>query len=352
MSFPAGLEDMCRCAKLIGASDLHVVADRETCFRVHGDLEGHDAVLSKADYDRFVNDSSNETQKDRYKKTGAIDCATSHAEFGRMRIHGYRTYSGDALTLRFLPDDPPPFEQLNVPRAIRTFIERSQGLVLFSGMTGSGKTTLQASLIHLMNQTMSRRIVTFEDPIEYVFRSHRSQISQCEVGDHISSFAEGLRGVMRADPDVIILGEMRDPPTVEAALAAAETGHLVFATIHASEASHVTERMLGFFSAGHQVLIRAQLAQTLLGVVGMNLVKTRDGKHRRAAVEVLIGTSSVRSLIQQGKTNQIRNAMQTGKNDGMQTLEMHLDELISQGLISGDEAKSVTPRPEELKRAS
>jgi twitching motility protein PilT len=345
------LLSLCEEAKMLGASDLHVVADRETRFRIQGILEKQDAIVPETEVETLIG-SANDVQRARYEKSGFIDFAFQGDTFGRIRVSGHKTHQGLALVCRFLPEKPLPFENLHMPEVVKKFADKPSGLVLFSGMTGSGKTTLQASLIDHINKTSGRRIITFEDPIEFVFESGKSMITQCEVGQHVASFAEGLRGAMRADPEVIVLGEMRDTDTVEAALAAAETGHLVFGTIHTAEASHFADRMLGFFEAAQHDLVRTQLAQTLVGVVGMNLVRKKDGKSRRAAVEILVGTPGVRAQIQSGKTPQLRNTIATGLQDGMQTLERHLSELIRGGHISLAEAQSVSKHHDEITASS
>lgn len=334
--------------KFLGASDLHVIADCESRFRIQGQLSDAGALVPSAEVESLLEKATSEVQRKRYDAVGMTDFALAHDMFGRMRVSLSKAHQGYMLAMRFLPAEPIAFENLHMPEIIKSFAQKPNGLVLFSGETGSGKTTLQASLIDHINKTQSRRILTFEDPIEFEFTSSKSMITQFEVGQHVASFADGIRGAMRADPEVIVLGEMRDTATVEAAVSAAESGHLVFATIHASSPAAFAERMLGFFPADRQTLGKIQLSQCLVGVVGMNLVRKKDGKSRRAAVEILVGNSAVKSIIANGDTRTLRNAMVSGRNDGMQTLETHLNDLIRGGVISLEEAQSISHFPSEI----
>ena len=342
------LTGLCERGVFLGASDLHVIGDCESRFRIQGQLSDAGAIVPTSEVEALLEKGTNEVQRKRFHDVGMTDFALAHDLFGRMRVSLSKAHQGYMLAMRFLPAEPIPFENLHMPEVIKEFAQKPNGLVLFSGQTGSGKTTLQASLIDHINKTQSRRIITFEDPIEFEFTSAKSMITQFEVGQHIASFADGIRGAMRADPEVIVLGEMRDTVTVEAAVSAAESGHLVFGTIHASSPASFAERMLGFFPADRQSLVKIQLSQCLVGVVGMNLVRKKDGKSRRAAVEILAGNDAVKNIIANGDTRSLRNAMVSGRKEGMQTLETHLNELIRGGVISYEEAASISHFPSEI----
>jgi twitching motility protein PilT len=229
---------------------------------------------------------------------------------------------------------------------------RRSGLILIVGPTGCGKSTLLASLIDRINRGAARHIVTLEDPVEYVHVSMRSLVAQSEVGRDVASFAEGIRGMLRADPDVIAIGELRDSETMQVALAAAETGHLVLASMHTADAAQAVERIVDAFPSHGRDGVRIQVAQTLSAVAALRLVRRAHGTGRRAVVELLIGTDAVRNLIREGKTHQLRSAMQTGRAAGMHTLEMHLAELLERGEIRLEDALSAASRPADLEASA
>jgi twitching motility protein PilT len=243
----------------------------------------------------------------------------------------------------------PTLESLTLPSIIATFAMRPNGLILFTGPTGSGKTTAMAGLIDRMNRTSERVIVTVEDPVEYVHTPVRSLIAHSEIGTDVADYAEALRGLMRADPDVIFVGEMRDRPTMEAALTAAETGHLVLSTLHTNDAAQTVDRIIDAFASDAHAQIRAQLASTLVAIASLRLVPARTGRGRIAAVEVLIGTDAVRAIIRDGKTHQLRNTIATGRAAGMQTLESHLSDLLAHGSIDVHTARTAANRPLEIR---
>jgi twitching motility protein PilT len=264
------------------------------------------------------------------------------------RVHAYRHTGGIRLAIRLLADRIPSLETLGLPAVVTSFAQRHAGLVLFTGPTGSGKTTALAALIDAINRTSERVVVTIEDPVEYLHRPARSLVTHCEVGRDVADYGEALRGVIRADPDVILVGELRDGVTMEAALTAAETGHLVFATLHTNDAAQTVDRIVDAFPPQAHVQVRAQLAATLAGVVSVRLVRRRTASGRCAAAEVLVGTEGVRAMIREGKTHQLRNAIVTGRGAGMQTLETHLTELVMRGEVSLDEARATANRPSEV----
>jgi twitching motility protein PilT len=283
------------------------------------------------------------------ESTGDVSVTYRDSALGSIRVHAYRTADGIALAMRLLATDVPNLEGLHLPGVVSTFAERSAGLVLLAGPTGSGKSTALAALVDRINRMHHKHIIAIEDPIEYRHPSNKSIVTQREVGTNVPSFADAIYGALRCDPDVIVIGEMRDPATMHAALTAAETGHLVFATLHTADAPQTVDRIIGVFAGEMQEQIRVQLAQTLIGVVCMRLVPRTAGQGRRCATEVLIATEAVRNVIRDGKTHQLRNIMSTSRQTGMQTLEAHLSDLIARREITLETAKAVTERSGDLR---
>jgi twitching motility protein PilT len=272
-----------------------------------------------------------------------------HVDGAPYRVHAWRHASGIRVAIRLLQEGVPTFETLGLPSSVIAFTQLHSGLVLFAGPTGSGKTTALAAILDHLNQTSERVIVTVEDPIEYLHVSRRSMVTQCEVGRDVADYREALHGFLRADPDVIFIGELRDRVTMEAALGVAETGHLVFATLHTSDAAQTIDRLVDAFEPHAHAQVRSQLATTLAGIVALRLV-TRNGRRGRcAAAEVLIATDAVRALIREGKSHQLRNAIVTGRQVGMQTLESHLTELVMRGEVELSTARAATSRPAEIR---
>ena len=297
-----------------------------------------EAHLSKREYERLNG------------HLGSADGAIQHPGFGAVRIHAFRGENGLALSLRLLREGVPELSEFGLPPIVATFADFATGLVLFTGPTGSGKSTALAGLINEINRRYERHVVTVEDPIEYRHRSMKSLIRQREIGRDVAGYAESLRGVLRADPDVILIGELRDPDVMSACLAASETGHLVFSTLHTSEAAETVARIVGVFEGGRQEQARMQLAQSLQAIVSMRLVPDASGRGRRAACEILLNTSAVRSqLIAPEKTIQIRNTIETSRKDGMQTLEMDLSRLVNDRLITYDAAIAASDYPEQIR---
>ena len=259
-----------------------------------------------------------------------------------LRIHGFRSAAGCALAVRLLNKGIPALNALHLPPVVGMLAQRDRGLVIFAGPTGSGKSTSLAALIEGINTTAARRIITIEDPIEYRHESNRSLITQREIGRDAPSFSSALLGALRADPDVIMVGEMREIATMRAALTAAETGHLVLTTLHTGSAVQTIERIIDAFGGSEQSQVRSQLAQSLSAVVCQHLIPRKHGPGRRAAVEVLLVNDAVRSMIRESKTHLIHNVMTTGRRSGMQTLEHHLNELVLGNEIDGDAARRVS----------
>ncbi len=344
------LTEVLRMARMRDASDVHLAPETQPVLRIDGRLERlSTGVVCAPEIDRIAGAVLDAHALEHLKATG--DASTTHRdeEFGDCRVHAYRSSRGIVLAIRLLARTLPTLESLELPSVVARLSERPNGLVLFTGPTGSGKSTALAAVIDRINRSQSRHVVTIEDPVEYEHRSDLSIVSQREVGRDVPSFAVALKGALRSDPDVILLGEMRDYETMHAALAAAETGHLVFATLHTGDATQTIDRVIGSFPADAHEHVRIQLAQTLLGVLCLRLVPRSRGSGRRCAVEVLVANDAVGNVIREGKTHQLRNIIATGRNVGMQTLESHLSELVMHHEIDLEVAKQHALRPSEVR---
>lgn len=280
---------------------------------------------------------------------GDADGLIRHADLGTFRVHAFRAEGRARFAIRLLQREPPTLEQLGLPVALRTFAERRSGLVLLVGPTGSGKSTALAALVDHVNRTGARHIVTVEDPIEYRHVPVRSSIAHRELGSDVSDYTAAIRSALRANPDVIAIGELRDAATIRAVLGAAETGHLVLSTLHTPDAAAGVDRIVDAFDGPARLEARAILAQTLIGIASLRLLPRLRSAGRRAAVEILIATEAVRALIRDGKTHHLRNAIVTGRAAGMQTLESHLTDLVARGEVSIDDARASTDRPSEIR---
>jgi twitching motility protein PilT len=278
-----------------------------------------------------------------------IDFSHSIPGLARFRVNTYFERGAVGAAFRLIPDRIKTLEELGLPTRLHELAEKPRGLVLVTGPTGSGKSTTLASLLHYINRTRHEHILTIEDPIEFLHRHGTCIVHQREIGEDATTFAEGLRAALRQDPDVILVGEMRDLETVAIALTAAETGHLVFATLHTQSASTTIDRVIDVFPAEQQGQVRVQLASTLQGVVTQNLVPTADGLRRTAALEVLIPDDAVRNLIRQAKVEQIYSVMQTSTSRGMQTMEQSLADLVLRHVITAEVAFARSSRPDQLR---
>jgi twitching motility protein PilT len=345
------IRDLVRTARSRGATDLHLGGADRPALRVGGKLIALDAPpLDESGVRAFLRDALSAEQLARLDDGGTADGAASRtAEGGPYRVHAYRHLGGVRVAIRLLAESVPSLERLGLPPVVATLAHRPAGLVLFTGPTGSGKTTALAALLDRVNRTGERNVVTVEDPVEYVHAPVRSLVTHCEIGRDVRDYAEALRGFLRADPDVIAIGEMRDRATIAAALTAAETGHLVFATLHTNDAAQTVDRVVDAFPAEAHAQVRSQLAAVLAAIVALRLIPRHDGDGRRAAAEVLVGTDAVRALIREGKTHQLRNTIVTGRAAGMQTLETHLSELVVRGEIALADARAATTRPGEVR---
>jgi twitching motility protein PilT len=285
-----------------------------------------------------------ETQRAAFLETWDLDCSYSLKGVGRFRVNVFRQRQGVGAVFRLIPENIQTLDELGLPANLTNLLDVSEGLILVTGPTGSGKSTTQAALIHTINRDRKAHIITIEDPIEFVHHNLNSLINQREVSSHTRSFHQALRAALREDPDVILVGEMRDLETISLALTAAETGHLVLATLHTNSATKTVDRIIDVFPEAQQAQIRVMLAESLRGVVAQSLVRRSDGTGRVAAVEVLVNTPAVANLIREGKTYQIHSSMQTGQVHGMVTFESAVSDLVRKGLVSRQDGQSFLSR--------
>jgi twitching motility protein PilT len=281
---------------------------------------------------------------------GDLDFSFNWLGKARFRINAFRQRGSVGLALRLIPYQIPSFDQLGVPPVVRGLTGLNQGLILVTGPTGSGKSSTLAAMVNDIVATRPCHVITIEDPIEYVYRHQRGIVEQREVGADVRSFAEALRASLRQTPDVLLIGEMRDLETISAAITIAETGHLVLATLHTNDTTQAVDRMVDVFPAGQQQQVRVQLSNTLAAVIYQQLLPRKDGRGRVAAFEVLLNTLAVQNLIKEGKTRQLRNVLETGSKDGMNTMERSLGELVRAGLIDFALASARAQYPDELRR--
>jgi twitching motility protein PilT len=335
----------------MGASDLHLTVGLPPSVRVHGEVKPLSYPLLTREHTReLVFDIMQDHQKALFEERKDLDFSLDFGEKGRFRVNVFFGRQGVGAVLRTIPTKIRSLEELNLPPIIGQLGEYERGLVLVTGPTGSGKSTTLAAMIDQVNLTRQGHILTIEDPIEFVHQHKRCVVNQREVGQNTGSFATALRAALREDPDVILVGEMRDLETISLAVSAAETGHLVFGTLHTSSAAQTIDRIIDVFPPHQQPQIRAQLSESIRGVVAQTLVKTCDGSGRAAAVEVLVATSAVRNLIREGKTFQLPSVIQTGVKEGMQTIEQSLCDLVRSGRVSMEEATHRAPDKEQFQK--
>ena len=319
-----------------GASDLHLTIGSRPMIRVHGGLKELEEFpeLDSGMVQRVMYAALTQGQRETFEEHLELDFSYTLPGRGRFRVNLYKQREALGAAFRAIPFEIKPLEELGIPPAVRDFAAQPRGFVLVTGPTGSGKSTTLASLIDYANETRDEHIMTVEDPIEFLHKHKKCLVNQREVGADTWSFGNALKHVLRQDPDIILVGEMRDLETIQVALTAAETGHLVFATLHTQDAAQTIDRMIDVFPPHQQQQVRQQLAGSLQGVVCQTLCKTRDGKGRAVATEVLVVTPAVRNLIREGKTHQIYSSMQAGAKHGMHTMDQHLAQLVQSGKIS------------------
>lgn len=328
------LESLMRAAQALAASDIHLSAGVPPLGRVNGTLQALEReALGNAPIRAMIDSVLPESQRRQFAEGAACDFAFSVEGLGRYRANAYRQQRGVGMALRPIPETVPSLEAIQAPAILKQLAAHSHGLVLIVGPTGSGKTTTLAAMVDYINHTAAKHVLTIEDPVEFVYAPDRALITQREVGRDTPSFADALKAALREDPDVILLGEMRDLETIRLALTAAETGHLVLATLHTATAAQAVERIVDVFPGSERDLARTLLTDVLRAVVAQELLPRKDGQGRIAAHEVLVGTPAVRNLIREHKTAQLVSAMQTGQQQGMQTMAQSLEWLARDGLI-------------------
>ena len=331
-----------RQALAMGASDLHLSAGQPPMVRVHGQLRAMDPgapAWNDLQVQHMLQSMVSAERLSAFQTRLENDFAFDHAETCRWRVNAFQQQRGMALVLRAIPATVPLLATLQAPPLLGALVLQTQGLILVTGPTGSGKSTLLAALLDHANRTLQGHLLTIEDPIEFVHTPQQCAVSQREVGMHTRSFEAALRSALREDPDVILIGELRDLATIRLALTAAETGHLVLASLHTASAPQAIDRMVDVFPAAEKELVRTLLAEVLLAVIGQTLCPRQDGPGRVAAHEVMVATPAVRNLIREGKTAQLYSALQTGAQAGMQTLEQSLQALLHSGQISAQTAQ-------------
>ncbi len=345
------IEKLIRLAINSGASDIHLSSGTLAALRVHGELNyiQDTGFFMREVLEKFISEILTPKQLERFTRTGDLDFAFTY-DTQRFRGSAYREMRGVSLTFRLVPSVIRSLDELGLPEVLKTMAHKHRGLFLATGPTGHGKSSTLAAVIGEINRSRKAHIVTIEDPIEYIHTPVNSVIHQREIGNDTESFASGIRHVLRQDPDVIMIGEMRDLETIGAAITAAETGHLVFGTLHTQDASQSIERIVDVFPPHQQNQIRLQLAYTLLGICSQQLIPTADVKGRVCATEILITTPAIRSSVREGKISSIRNTMLTGMSFGMHTMEQDLARLFREGRIARATAKDFAYDQAEIER--
>jgi twitching motility protein PilT len=334
------------------ASDLHITAGSKPMARVRGRLTPLEdyPTLTQQDTREIVYSILTNDQRQKLETAWQIDFAYAIPNVARFRVNAYFQRAAIGAAFRLIPHEIKSIDELGLPAVCHELVHKPRGFVLFTGPTGSGKSTSLAALIDEINTTRQDHILTIEDPIEFLHPHKGCLVNQREIGSDATDFASGLKAALRQDPDVILVGEMRDLETISTALTAAETGHLVFATLHTQDAPQTIDRIIDVFPPSQQGQVRVQLSVALQGVITQQLLPTADGTGRVAACEVMIPTPAVRNLIREGKTHQITSAMQTGSSSGMQTMDMALAALVRQGKITQRLAEQRSSHPDELRR--
>jgi len=322
-----------------GASDIHLAVGSPPLIRLHGELQAIKyRNLSDTELEDLVYEIITPEQKEVFTSGQDLDFSYEHDEVGRFRVNLYRKFNGVGASLRAIAPKIPGLADLGLPAIVEKFLHANQGLILVTGATGTGKSTTLASMIDWINNNRRYNIITLEDPIEYVHKSNQSLIIQRAVGPHVKSFAEGLRAALREDPDVILVGELRDPETISMAMTAAETGHLVLGTLHTTSAVKTLDRIIDAMPTEQKSLATTFLSQHLKGVVSQKLVRTADGRNRKAIVEIMVNTAAISRLILTGKVFQIPSSLQTGRELGMQLMDQALLEALHNKELDPDDA--------------
>lgn len=334
----ARLDDLLRQMKEQGASDLHLTSGSAPYMRIHGDMvKLNYKIVTAETCQGLIFEILNDKQKDLFTEEWDLDLSYPLAGVGRFRVNVFMQRNGISAVFRLIPEEIKTIRELDLPDQLAQLIDVSEGLILVTGPTGSGKSTTLASLIHTINHDLKAHIITIEDPIEFVHENRNCLISQRELASHTKSFNAALRAALREDPDIILVGEMRDLETISLAITAAETGHLVFATLHTNSAIKTVDRVIDVFPEAQQTQIRVMLSESLRGVVAQALLPRPDRQGRVPAVEILVNVPAVANLIREGKTHQIASVMQTQRAQGMMTFEAGVQDLIQRNLISRED---------------
>jgi len=339
------IDDLLKQMKQQGASDLHLPSNSSPYMRIHGDMvKLNYRTVSAETCQSLIYEILTDTQKESFAESQDLDMSYPLAGVGRFRVNVFMQRHGIAGVFRIIPEEISTIRELELPDQLANLIDVSEGLILVTGPTGSGKSTTLSSLIHTINMEQQAHIITIEDPIEFVHENQRCLINQREVGGHTKSFGSALRAALREDPDILLVGEMRDLETISLAITAAETGHLVFATLHTNSAIKTVDRVIDVFPEGQQSQIRVMLSESLRGVVAQSLLPRADHKGRVPVVEILVNTPAVANLIREGKSHQIATVMQTGRAHGMITFENAIADLVQKGLTSKEDGMNFLRR--------
>lgn len=339
------LDKILRTALQYNASDIYITTGTKPVLRINGELvfiEGHE-VLSKKMAEDYLLEIMNEDQKKRFQKSLDLDFSIDIETIARFRVNMFVQRKGIGAIFRVIPAKVNTMDELNMPQQLKKIIKMQNGLVIVTGPTSSGKSTTLASIVHEINTNQAKHILTIEDPIEFIHENIKSVVDQREVGTHTVSFQRALKASLREDPNVILIGEMRDFETISLAITAAETGHLVLATLHTSGAAKSIDRMIDAFPSEQQNQIRAQLAESLKAIVWQSLLKTKDKKGRIAAMEILFNNHAIGNMIRKGNTHQVDSVIETSTHEGMQTMKRALTDLVDADLVDEEEAAANMP---------
>ncbi len=335
----AKIDALFKMMKEQGASDLHLSSGCPPIFRLHGDIvKLNFKPLAHEEIKMLLYEVINDKQKEAFETKKDLDFAYAIPEFARFRGNMLMQHKGIAAVFRIIPSKILSADDLNLPEGVRKMTSLKKGLVLVTGPTGSGKSTTLAAMIDIINSTRKEHILTLEDPLEFIHENKQSLLNQRQIGEHSESFSAALRAALREDPDVILVGEMRDLETISLAMTAAETGHLVFGTLHTNSAGKTVDRIIDAFPKDSQEQVRTMLSESLRGVVCQQLLKNAEGKGRVAAFEIMVGNTAIANLIREGKTFQIPSIIQTAKKDGMQLMDQHITDLLKTKKILPEEA--------------
>jgi twitching motility protein PilT len=339
------IEELLRATKQHNASDLHLASGSAPYLRLAGDMVRLNYKSVSAEVCQgLIFEILTDKQKELFKENLELDFSYTLRGVGRFRVNVFMQRNGMAAVFRLIPEEVKTIQELGLPEKVIDLVDVSEGLVLVTGPTGSGKSTTLASIIHTINTTRRAHIITIEDPIEFVHQNRQCLINQREVSSHTHSFSNALRAALREDPDIILVGEMRDLETISLAITAAETGHLVFGTLHTNSAVKTVDRIIDVFPEGQQAQIRTMLSESLRGIIAQALLPRADGKGRVAVAEILVNIPAVSNLLREGKAYQIPSVMQTGRAQGMLTFDTSINELMRTGVISQQEAQTFLAR--------